>query len=532
VSDREPPIPPPTPGTTSLRRRDHVPSLRPYREEPEIAARERREGRLMHTEQARIARIEAVARDLAAGTSPGQGPLTPAVGKEMTAVMEARVAEEIRSRAGTRTRAEAARSRAQLEVDAAGRREHEAELDARGAHAEVPSRPIGGTHLTSWWMLLVIAPVLVYLEVQLGAPAIGPALAVSSATAQWIAVGIGIGLTIAADALGLVLGGIARHSRRASAAVLASLALALIGCGGWTVLTLTSARTNNIAYRECEKRAEEAQIKEVEGEGSSGLLSLTRTGAQAHEAANAQATAGERSQGASVSCNKPDLGFTAPLTLLAMVAGALLAARAATASEWHDAVRRHAKAQEHHRALARELDAARAAQPDAEQGLAESDEELAVMAEREVDTTAMLLARLVSEYERWCGEFDRPPQPLDLPEIPNPTDLLLRILRLERTPREAPVAESEPQPSPDDAPPYEPPPWSDLPPTPDGEPPFSSWSPPPHDTEGYDGNLDLAGARRRIVSDHGDEQPEQGHMTTTTDDGVPAGWYRDDDDSY
>jgi hypothetical protein len=291
------------------------------------------------------------------------------------------------------------------------------------------------------------------------------------------------------------------------------------------VLKLTAARSNNIAYRECEHRNEHAEIEEAKGEnGNSALLSLTRKGVQQPEPTSA-------AKSPHASCNKPDLGFTAPLTLLAMLAGTLLAARVAIANDWRVGSKRYAKAREHSRTHRKELDALRVAEPDAEQTLAQSDLYLAAMAEQEAATTNNLFARLVGEYERWCGVFGCAPRSLRLPEVSDPTELLIRMLRLEepshhgQSATQAASAADDPIP-PSGAPDSDPPQTSD-PRRPREEPP-----PPPHGTTTDDPDAGWTFAdedfprRPHIVDRESEDRPDE----DATDDGVPAGWFRSEDD--
>lgn len=552
--------PPPTPGTTPLLRREDVPSLRPYREHPRIAAEDRGSGRLTHTEQARIARIDAVARDLAAAEPSGPEPLRPAVGAEMIAAMEANLARELRAQSEARARGEASRRTAQLGVEAAEHETRENERDVRAARAAMPARPPGGTHFTHWSVPFAIGVVLGYLELELGAPALAPALNVSMGQAQLIAIGIAAAITLAGDVLGLVLGSLVERSRPQSTALLSGLVLLVTGLGAVTVVTLASARANNLAYGNCNKQLEEAVSAGLAQNSGGGLSALMRRGARRSQLETEnRARANQRQKTIEGACKKlkPDLSFTIPLTLLAMFSSTLLASRVALASTWREARGRVKRAVKSHESSRAQRAGAQSATPAAELGLDGSDRDLGAAAEREVTTTEMLFERLPTEYRRWCAHFGHPPCDLILPEVPTAEEVLLRMLGLQpedgRAAAPAAGAEPPPQPSrgPDPAREDEPNPPSDPPREPFGDGDTSSsppsgpdWRPSDewartrerdsHNGAGEHANGDGETDRPRATSpsdpdDRFAEDRAPGWEWEPVDDGHPAGWARDDE---
>ncbi len=429
MSETIPPSPPPTPGTTPLLRREEFPTLRPYREELKILTADRAAGRRTYPDQAREARVEAVARDLAA-KGDKEGPLRPALGAELIADMEVMLTQQVHHLAAERTRADAAARRTAAELAVLRERGEQSELALRRARTDVPHPPMGGAHFTSWWVAFVIAPVLAYLEIRLGAPAIGPALSISETEAALVAVGAAVVLTVAADVLGLVLGSVVRDHRRAARAMLVGLALALTCSGGWTVAALATGRSHNLFYRDCKKARAEATQRALETEAAGeeeALKNLTRKGRE-------EGSSTPRASLPAVSVNpgcdnvKPDLGFTIPLTLMAMLAAAVLATRVALAADWNSARDTLRSAETDASSLRKHLDAARIGEPAIEQPATQSDIELAMEIERETTFTERLFALLSTEYERWCAHFRTPVQLLVLPEVPEPAELMARML--------------------------------------------------------------------------------------------------------
>jgi hypothetical protein len=441
MSDEDPPIPPPTPGTIPFLRRDEAPSLRPHREEGNIAQADRRRGRWTHTEQARTARVDVVAREMAAGQAGTDQQLASGLAGELLGQMEANLAEEVGRRAAGRTTAE---SQVQTSVAAAAvatTRAEEADLALRRARTAVPEPPVGGTAFIHKAIPFVVLPVLGYLELRMGAPGLSAALKISSLAAELTALAIAAALIIAADALGLAIGGSVRGSRDAARRMLVLLGCALVLAGAWTVVSLASSRTDNLQYRECGKELEEARSRQLEATESTGLGSLTKKGQAAGEATAAT------SPPVSAQCkgSKPDLGFTVPLALLAMLASAMLAMRVAVASEWREARERLKDAETRHQETAQARDTAQIGRPGQNRPLEQSELELGVSFERETQATEGFFARLSAEYLRWCSVFSHRPVALALPPVPEPAGLMARMLG----PRAPTAPAAEPQPGPE-----------------------------------------------------------------------------------
>ncbi len=441
MSDEEPPIPPPTPGTTPFLRRDEAPSLRPHREEGHIAQGDRRRGRWTHTEQARTARVDVVAREMAAGQTGADQQLAFELTSELLGQMEGNLAEEVTRRAAGRTTAE---SQVQTSVQAAAvatAHAKEADLALRRARTAVPEPPVGGTAFTHKAIPFIAAPVLGYLELRMGAPGLSAALKISPRAAELTALAISAALIIAADVLGLAIGGSVRDSRDAARRVLVLVGCALVLTGGWTVVSLASGRTNNLQYRECGTEKDEARARQLEATEPTGLGSLTKRGQAGGEAtASASPPASAQCKG-----SKPDLGFTVPLALLAMLASTMLAMRAAVASDWREAREGLKDAETRRQETTQAHDAAQIGQPGQNRALEQSELELGSSFEREIQTTEWLFARLPAEYLRWCAVFGHRPVALSLPPIPDPAELMARMLG----PRAPAPPAPEPQPGPE-----------------------------------------------------------------------------------
>jgi hypothetical protein len=449
---------------------------------------------LTYTDQARVARVEAIARDLAASDDRDRGPIHHPLGEELIAQMEAMLARQMHRHAADRARVEANTQTARTRTTIAEEREEEAQRSLRHARTDLPEQPVGGVVLTEWWIPLIIAPILGYLEVRLGAPSIGPALSISETEAALVAVGVAGGLTVAAEALGLVLGSVVRHSRRIARVTLVALAIAVAGSGAWTIVTLASGRSNNLLYRDCKKETEAAQVHELEAEESEGLGSLTRKGRHQSSPASPSGSTGSTSVNPQCKRARPDLGFTVPLTLLATLAATLLATRVGLGVEWRQARGRLREAESRSDSLTKRFDGAREAEPTAAQPLNRSQLELSTAFERETETTTMLFARLSSEYQRWCAHFGRSPRELVLPQVPDPAMLLARML----TGLWGGGAVTPAAPSPFDVPggaggPSQSAPEDDLP---DPEPSGSDASPDQTRADGLDAETPENGARR------------------------------------
>jgi len=413
--------PSPTPGTWPLLRRGRRPRLRPFREDPAIARENQTSGRTVHSDEARRARVDAVAHDLAAIEPPDDGPLRPALRDELLATIRANVAAAAAAGARDRATANEAAEKAEIVARNAAEAEREAERAVRRTRSEVPDQPVGGGHLAWPWLPLLVAPVLIYLEREIGAPPLAAALDTSPSEAKLVALAIALGLTLAADGLGLVLAGLARDSRRATAVVLGIFVFGIVGCGAWSVASLAASRGHNFAYKAA---ISDASAPFTPGVDQLGSLSRggSATAPQAQRSTTAQAIE------ARVLAAGPDLRFMVPLILLSMLAGALLAARASLAADWRERVRRARAAEREHAAAQTVRRTADEEQRRALEALIAADVELMALAERETATVTGLLDRFRTEYERWCARLGTRPRHVGILPLPPPRALLESIL--------------------------------------------------------------------------------------------------------
>ncbi len=466
--------PPPTPGSSPLLRRGDPPTLRPFREDPAIAARERASGRLAHSEGERRARVDAVAHDLAAGASwPSDGPLRPALPRELLAVARRNVATAVAAEADLRADATRVRDEGELAQALAQRRHERTIRELRRTRSEqLMAEPVGGTRLTGWGVLWIIAPVLCFLELKLGSPTLRAALETDTATADRVALAIALALTFAAEATGLVFGGLLRPSLRATRIAYVLVVLLVAGCAAWSVLALVGGREHNKRYSNAVAAIGNAQTGAGAGADGGGLAGLVKSAA-ATGAGSTQAVKPQVSKADLATIRRgPDFGFMVPLTLLAMLTGMVLAMRVALAREWRERRRRAVAAEREEAAAVEHLDAMQQAVAAAEQPLQASDARLATLADAEVDTLDLLLARLRSEYERQCQRCGVEPRELVIPDAPEPDEVLARAIReytpVERPPEEppgaaeAPPAEAEPEPEPEPEPEFPFTPWDET----------------------------------------------------------------------
>jgi hypothetical protein len=412
--------PPPTPGTWPLLRRGRKPTLRPFREDAAIAQAARARGAERYTDGRRRARVEAVAHDLAAVEPPDDAPLRPAIRDELVATIRVNVAQAAADQARARAAANGAAEQAEVAAANAARAERAADRALRRARSEVPEAPVSGGHVAWPWLPLLVAPVLMYLELQVGAPSLEAALDVGTREAQSVALMLALGLTIAAEGLGLSLAALVKPSRAATRWLLGLFVVGVLACGAWTVVTLSASRDRNLVYREAVRTV-------ARGGGTAsvpGLGSLVRGGTrssaeqQARDAEAAVERAQELARAQRIKDRGPDLGFMAPLILLSMLTGAVLAARAALAADWRKATRRAAAAEEAFEQAQTASAAAELERRRALERLVEADVGLMGVAERETATVAQLLDHFREEYRRWCARFGMRPRDLILPPPP------------------------------------------------------------------------------------------------------------------
>jgi len=421
--------PPPTPGTWPLLRRGRKPRLRPFREDPAIARQARAEGVDRYTDAARRARADAVAHDLAAVEPPDDAPLRPGIRDELVATIRANVALAAAAQAHDRAVANRVAEEAEVAAAGAARVERDAERELRRMRSEVPEPPVSGVHAAWPWLPLLVAPVLMYLELQVGAPSLEAALDVGKLQAQSVALMLALGLTIAAEGLGLSFAALVKPSRAATRWLLGALVIGVLGCGAWTVASLSASRDRNLVFREAVR-----VVSEGPDPSGVGLGNLVRAGTRSsavQQQAEREAAAERRqlvARAQRVVDRGPDLGFMAPLILLSMLAGSVLAARAALAADWRKAARRASEAevaleQARMRAADTELERRRALER-----LVEADVGLMAVAERETATVAQLLDHFREEYRRWCVRFETRPRDLILPPPPAARDAIEAVI--------------------------------------------------------------------------------------------------------
>lgn len=186
-----------------------------------------------------------------------------------------------------------------------------------------PDYPMAGAQLTHPLLPIAVGSVLVLFEATLGARAIQPITALGNATATFAAAALVLVLTFAADATGrMVAPLLMRWGRRPAMIALSVMAVATLGCIGWTVVSFGGARATNIAYQD-------ARVVPPAARGSLGFAPA-RSASEARAALKTPAAVAATPTGP----KRPDAAFAVPLTLVALLVTFLLSVRCSLAEPW------------------------------------------------------------------------------------------------------------------------------------------------------------------------------------------------------
>ncbi|MBE2318341.1 hypothetical protein DVA67_020335 [Solirubrobacter sp. CPCC 204708] len=404
------------PGTRPIVGEDFVPSLPRHREDPAAAERG-------YSAAARAARVDAVARDLAAATQRGlvgPGPVTTALTDEISQLTRSGVALELRAHVPERAAAVAGVAGAQEAVELAEQAERRAVAERERLRVEEPDEPATGTRLTHPLVALLMFPILFFLEVQLSAPAVRPALETDTRTAVQVTAALALLLTAGAELGGLGLGSLVTHHRRLARLTLVVLALATIGCVGWAVVALATGREDNLAYRD-----------QLRSQASAGQTTGRGFGAAAPQ--------GDARPSAEAAQDGPNLAFVVPITLAALLAAMTLSMRATVAHPHRGWRKRDAAAETRRREAVEKVAAQRVRLTEASRRLDASDLHVGAFSEREAAAAAELTARLRIEYERACHARGVRALELALPEPPSAQEIALALLDPQRAISTQPV---------------------------------------------------------------------------------------------
>lgn len=432
-----------------------------YRPDPRRAAADEERGRITHTEQERQALVDRNARALAEATAAGlagPGPVRPAVADVLRDRMETNVAEQVGPLLTPRAQAVADLQRAEDDVKTADEEVTESETTVATITADPPAAPAGGRHLTQPWVLLLIIPVLVYVETKLTAPSLRAALATTASSATLVAGAIAFVSVVVAEFLGAALAAMVTGRRRAARCLLGLLALITVVTLAIGIAQLASSREANVKYLDRLKGQASTQADGFDGR--------------------------RRQPKAAAPAGSPSLGFVVPLTLAGLLAACGLAMRVALAAPVREWEGRKAAAEHEVDRHRDRLDEAQDTRAAARAALDENDLQIGAIVEVEQGVHNGLVDRLRGEYVRACQAIGtRPVELVTEPLNPDQRPIHHRLIDPDRATSTQPVVvptQVEPdaaERAPDDAPP--PPGAEPLMPVPEVPLPHRGGGPPP-----------------------------------------------------
>ena len=235
------------------------------------------------------------------------GPIRVPLADVLRHMRDTNIAEQAGPLVGARAQAVADLQRAGDDVKTAVSEVEDAEGAVATITANAPDEPAGGRHLTQPWVLLLVIPILAFVEAKLTAPSLRAALETTSKTATLIAAGIALLGVLAAEFGGAALAALVAGRRRAARVVLAALACCTFVLLAIGMVSLAGSREQNLEYLN-HLKAQAATTTDGFGGGA--------TQAKASPAGPEPT---------------PSLGFVAPLTLAGLLAACGLSMRVSLA---------------------------------------------------------------------------------------------------------------------------------------------------------------------------------------------------------
>jgi hypothetical protein len=477
--------PRPSPGTKPIAGPDIEPRIHAHRPHPETAAQDEQRGRVTQTEQLRIARAEAAARDLSYHDQDFLSQRPPGAMAEVESTTR-QVVAELAERAGPGIAAAMTDDElSERRLEQARRALVEADADLERRAAERPNRPAWGTHLTAWWVPALALIPLVFLELEFTTDFLLVVLPSVGKLAPWLAGLIALTLTAAVEVGALIAGARFAHASRRAVVLSSALAvLAFAGMATWSVTSIAGARGPGLAY------ADSLKPKNDTPAGSFGGTPAPAAGATSGGfGAPASGGFGEPASAthASASAPKPPVGFIVPVTLLALLTGAALSMRSSAAAPWKRFEEDWAAAEARRAGAATAISESELDREQASGRLDELERAFGAAVERELQFSSGLLDRIQQQYASVCTRHGR--VPVTLPRVPLPSaetlvELSLNPPRARRVRRDAattaePAAAAPRDSTPDAGDPAPDPQPAAPPPSPDEDP----WTPPPPSDE-------------------------------------------------